>query len=64
MGKYNTDTKDKYQFHLFDWLSSEKGKKKINLVNKKLILISNYSANSGVYVKDRLKITWITGTML
>ena len=37
MGKYNTDIKDKYQFHLFAWLSSEKGKKKIKLVNKKLI---------------------------
>ena len=37
MSKYNTDTKDKYQFDLFDWLCSEKGKKKINLMNKKLI---------------------------
>ena len=27
-------------------------------------LISNCIVNSGVYVKDRLKITWITGTML
>ena len=37
MSKYNTDTKDKYQFDLFGWLCSEKGKKKINLMNKKLI---------------------------
>ena len=37
MSKYNTDTKDKYQFDLFDWLCSEKDKKKINLMNKKLI---------------------------
>ena len=37
MGKYNTDIKDKYQFDLFDWFRSEKGKKKISLMNKKLI---------------------------
>ena len=51
--RYNTDIKDKYQFDLFDWLCSEKGKKKINLMNKKLTyLISNYRANSGVYAKE------------
>ena len=37
MSKYNTDIKDKYRFDLFDWLCSEKGKKKINLMNKKRI---------------------------
>ena len=37
MSKYNTDTEDKYQFDLFDWLCSEKGKKKTNSMNKKLI---------------------------
>ena len=36
MSKYNTD-KDKHQFDLFDRLCSEKGKKKINLMNKKLL---------------------------
>ena len=32
-----TDIKDKYQFDLFDWLCSEKSKKKINSMNKKRI---------------------------
>ena len=32
-----TDIKDKYQFDLFDWLCFEKGKEKINLMNKKRI---------------------------
>ena len=36
MSKYNTD-KDKHQFDLFDRLCSEKGKKKINLMNKKVL---------------------------
>ena len=36
MSKYKTDIKDKYQFDLFDWFCSEKGKKKINLMNEKL----------------------------
>ena len=35
MSKYNTEIKDKHQFDLFDWLCSEKGKNKINLMNKK-----------------------------
>ena len=39
IGKYNTDITDKYQFYLFDWLCSEKGKKKINFMNKKLATI-------------------------
>ena len=30
MSKYKTDIKHKYQFDLFDWFGSEKGKKKIN----------------------------------
>ena len=51
--RHNTDIKDKYQFDLFDWLCSEKGKKKISLMNKKLTnLISNYRANSGVYTEE------------
>ena len=51
--RYSTDIKDKYQFDLIDWLCSEKSKKKINLMNKKLTcLISNYRANSGVYAKE------------
>ena len=37
MGKHNTDIEEKYQFDLFDWLCSENGKNKINLMNKKLI---------------------------
>ena len=37
VGKYNTDIMDKYQFNLFDWLCSEKDKKKVNLMNKKLV---------------------------
>ena len=37
MSKYNIDIKDKYQFDLLDWLCSEKGKKKTNLMNKKRI---------------------------
>ena len=36
MSKYKTDIKHKYQFDLFDWFGSEKGKKKINLMNEKL----------------------------
>ena len=32
-----TDIKDKYQFDLFNWLCSEKDKKKINSINKKRI---------------------------
>ena len=39
-GKYNTDIKDKYQFDLLDWLYSEKGMKKINLRNKKLVQLA------------------------
>ena len=35
--KYNADIKDKYQFDVFDWLCFEKGKKKINLMNTKLV---------------------------
>ena len=37
MDKCNTDIKDKYQLDLFNWLCSEKGKRKINLMNKKLV---------------------------
>ena len=36
MSKYKTDIKHKYQFDLFDWFGSDKGKKKINLMNEKL----------------------------
>ena len=36
MSKYKTGIKHKYQFDLFDWFGSEKGKKKINLMNEKL----------------------------
>ena len=36
MSKYKTDIKHKYQFDLFDWFGSVKGKKKINLMNEKL----------------------------
>ena len=39
-GKYKTDIKDKYQFDLLDWLYSEKGMKKINLRNKKLVQLA------------------------
>ena len=35
--KYNADIKNKYWFDLFDWLCSEKGKKKLNLINKQQI---------------------------
>ena len=37
LDKYNIYMKDKYQFDLFDWLYFEMGKKKIHLMNKKLI---------------------------
>ena len=37
MSKYNTDVKDKHYFDLFDWLCFEKGKKKLNLINKEQI---------------------------
>ena len=37
MSKYNIDVKDKYWFDLFDWLRSEMGKKKLNLINKQQI---------------------------
>ena len=36
MSKYKADIKYKYQFDLFDWFCTEKGKKEIKLMNKKL----------------------------
>ena len=54
-GKYNSDIKDKCQFDLLDWLCSEKGKKKTNLRNKKLVQLATVE-QIRVVCDDRVKI--------